>query len=79
MIHLLFWEDRSSTLPMQSSTSDLDKSTSSFLDKRYTIVLIGILLMSSQRRPAPGGGDIDHPTIKRINSLRMDGAIMKES
>jgi hypothetical protein len=34
--------------------------------------------MSSQRRPTPGGGDINHPTVKRINSLGMDGGIMKE-
>jgi hypothetical protein len=63
---------------MQSSTLDLDKSTSSSQEKRYTVVLIVILLMSSRRRPALGGGDINHPTIKRINSLGMDGGIMKE-
>jgi hypothetical protein len=34
--------------------------------------------MSSQRRPAPRGGDVDDPTDKRINSLGMDGRIMKE-
>jgi hypothetical protein len=28
--------------------------------------------MSSQRRPAPEGGDVNHPTVKRINSLGMD-------
>jgi hypothetical protein len=59
MIHLLFWEHRSSTLPMQSSTLDLDKSTSSYQQKRYAIVLTVILLMSSRRRPAPRGGDVN--------------------
>jgi hypothetical protein len=34
--------------------------------------------MGSQRRPTPGGGDVDHPTDKSINSLGMDGRIMKE-
>jgi hypothetical protein len=34
----LFWEDRSSTLPMLSSTLDLDKSTSNF-QKKYTLLL----------------------------------------
>jgi hypothetical protein len=29
--------------------------------------------MSSRRRPASGGGDVNHPTNKRINSLGMDG------
>jgi hypothetical protein len=34
--------------------------------------------MSSQRRPAPRGGDINHLTDKRTNSIRMDGEIMKK-
>jgi hypothetical protein len=50
----------------------MDKSTSSSLEKRYDVTLIVILLISSRRRPAPGG-DVDYPTKKRINSLRMDG------
>jgi hypothetical protein len=33
--------------------------------------------MSNRRRPALGG-DVDHPTDKRINSLGVDGRIMKE-
>jgi hypothetical protein len=48
------------------------------LEKRYAVVLTVILLMSSRRRPAPEGGDVDHPTVKRINSLGMDGWILKE-
>jgi hypothetical protein len=46
--------------------SDLDKSTSNFLEKKYTIISIVILLMSSQRRTALGG-DVDHPANKKIN------------
>jgi hypothetical protein len=61
---------------MQSSTLDLDKSTSNSLEKRYDVALIVILLMSSQRSLALGG-DVDHPADKRINSLRMDGGTMK--
>jgi hypothetical protein len=34
--------------------------------------------MSSRQRPTLRGGDVDHPTDKRINSLGMDGRIMKE-
>jgi hypothetical protein len=74
MIHLSFWEDRFSTLSMQSSTSHLDKSTSCSQEKRYAVVLIVILLMSSRRRPAPRG-EVDHPIDKRINSLGMDGGL----
>jgi hypothetical protein len=72
-------EDRSSTLPMQSSTSDLDKSTSSSLERRYVVTLTVILLMSSRRRIALGGGHVDHPTIKRINSLGMNGGLGRRS
>jgi hypothetical protein len=57
---------------------DLHKSTFSSQKKRYAIVLIVILLMSSRIRFAPKGGDVNRPTVKRINSLRMDGGIMKE-
>ena len=39
-------EDRSSTLPTRSSTSDLDKSTSNSLERRYAIISIVIPLMS---------------------------------
>jgi hypothetical protein len=76
MIHPSSWEDPSSTLPMQSSKLDLDKFTSSSLEKRYAVTLIVIVLMSSRRRPALGG-DVDHLADKRINSLRMDGGTMK--
>ena len=69
MIHLLYWEDRSSAQPTQSSTSDLDKSTSNSQKRRYTVILIVIPLMSSRRSPALGG-DIDHPETKRINPQR---------
>jgi hypothetical protein len=51
--------------------SDLDKSTSNSLEKRYAIISIVIPQVSSKRRPALGG-DIDHPNNKRINSLRMN-------
>jgi hypothetical protein len=67
-------EDRSSTLPMQSSMSDLGESTCSSLERKCVVTLIVILLMSSRRRPALGG-DVDHPADKRINSLRMDGGL----
>jgi hypothetical protein len=67
-------EDRSSTLPMQSSMSDLDESTCSSLERKCVVTLIVILLMSSRRRPALGG-DVDHSADKRINSLRMDGGL----
>jgi hypothetical protein len=75
-IHPSSWEDVSSTLPTQSSTSDLDKSTSNSLEKRYAVISIVILLMNNQRRPALGG-DVDHPDIKRINPRRVDGKNMK--
>jgi hypothetical protein len=54
--------------------SDLDKSTSNFLEKRYAVISIVILLMSSQRRTALGGG-IDHPVVKKINPCGMNGKI----
>ena len=57
---------------MRSSMSDLDKSTSNFLKKRYTVILIVIPLMSSKRSPAPGG-DVNHLKTKRINLQRMNG------
>jgi hypothetical protein len=66
MIHPSSWEDRSSTLLMQSSTSDLDKSTSNSLEKRYVVISIVIALMNSQKRFTPGG-DVDHPNDKGIN------------
>ena len=51
---------------MRSSTSDLDKSTSNSLEKRYTVISIAIPLMSRQRRPALRG-DVDHPNARRIS------------
>jgi hypothetical protein len=72
MIHSSSWEDRSSTILTQSSTSDSDKSTSNFLEKRYAIIPIVIALMSSQRRATPGG-DIDHPNDKGINPKELVG------
>ena len=72
MIHQSFLEDRSSTPPTRSSTSDLDKSISNSLDKRYVAISVVIPLMSSRRSPAPGG-DVDHPEIRRINLQRMNG------
>jgi len=62
-------EDRSSTLPTQLSTSDQDKATSNFQDKRYDAISIVIELMNNQRRFAPRG-DIDHPNARGINSQR---------
>ena len=71
MIHPSSWEDHSSTPPMRSSTSDLDKSTSNPLEKRYVVISIVILLMSSRRRTALGG-DVDHPDIKGTNPYGMN-------
>ena len=76
MIHLLYWEDRSSTQSTQSSTSDLDKSTSNSLEKRYTVISIVIPLMNNPRRPALGG-DVNHPNAERVNLQRMNGKKMK--
>jgi hypothetical protein len=76
MIHPSSLEDRSSTLPTQLSMSDLDKSTSNFLEKRYAAISIVIPLMNGRRRPA-SGGDTDHPNAKGINSLRMDEEKMR--
>jgi hypothetical protein len=70
-------EDRSSILAPQSSTSDLDKSTSNSLEKRYAAISIVILLMSSPRSPTPRG-DIDHPDTGRIDTQRMNGKKMKK-
>ena len=61
---------------MRSSTSDLDKSTSNSLEKRYVVILIVIPLMNSPRRPALGG-DVDHPNAERIYLQRMNGKKMK--
>ena len=77
MIHLLYWEDRSSTQPTQSSTLDLDKSTSNSLEKRYAVILIVIPLMNSPRRPDLGG-DVDHPNTGRINFQRMNVRNLKK-
>ena len=63
-------EDHSSTPPTRSSTSDLDKSTSNSLNKRYVAISIVIQLMNSQRRPAPRG-DADQPNARGINPQRM--------
>jgi hypothetical protein len=76
MIHPSSLEDHFSTLPMQSSTSDLDKSTSNSLEKRYVAISIVIPLMNSRRSPALGG-DVNHPNAKGINSPRMNGRKMK--
>ena len=75
MIHPSSLEDCSSTPPTRSSMSDLDKSTSNSLEKRYVVISIVILLMSSQRRTALGG-DVDHPNVKETNSYRMKGRKM---
>ena len=56
--------------------SDLDKSTSNSLEKRYAAVLVVIPLMSSQKRPTLGE-DVDHPNTRRINPQRIDGKKMK--
>jgi hypothetical protein len=56
--------------------SDLDKSTSNSLEKRYAVILIVILLMNSQRSPALEGY-VDHPNTERINLQRMDRKKMK--
>jgi hypothetical protein len=69
-------EDYSSTLPMRSSMSDLNKFTSNSLEKRYIIILIVIPLMNSQRRPARRG-DIDHPDARGMNPQRMRMKKMK--
>jgi hypothetical protein len=68
-------EDRSSTPLTWSSTSDLNKSTSNFLKKRYVVISIVIVLMSSRRRTALG--DVDHLTIKKINPDRMNGKVKR--
>jgi hypothetical protein len=75
-IHPLSWEDRSSTLPIQLSTSDLDKSTFNFLEERYAVISIVILHMNSQRRAALRG-DVDHPNVKGNNLQGTDGRKMK--
>ena len=56
--------------------SDLDRSTSNSLEKRYAVILIVIPLMNSQKSPALGG-HVDHPNAKGINSQRMNGKKMK--
>jgi hypothetical protein len=48
-IHPSSWKDRSSTLLMRSSTSDLDKSTFNSLEKRYAVISIVIPLMNSRK------------------------------
>ena len=72
MTHPSSLEDHSSTPLTQSSTSDLDRSTSNSLEKRYAVILIVILLMNSQRRVALGG-DVDHPNVKGTNPDGMNG------
>ena len=59
-----------------SSTSNLDKSTSNSIEKRYAVISIVIPLMNNLRRPALWG-DIDHPNVGRINLQRMNGKKMK--
>ena len=70
-IHPSSLEDRSSTPPTRSSMSDLDKSTSNSLEKRYAVILIVTLLMSSQRRTALRG-DVNHPDIEGTNPCGMN-------
>ena len=53
MIHPSSLEDRSSTPPTQSSMLDLDKSTSSSLERRYAAISIVIPLMNNQRNQLP--------------------------
>ena len=60
----------------RSSTSDLDKSTSNSLKKRYVVISIVISLMNRQRR-ATLEGDIDHPDVKGTNPYGMNGRKMK--
>jgi hypothetical protein len=55
---------------------DLDKFTSSSLEKRYAIFSIVILLMNNRRRIALGG-DVDHPNIMGTNLDGMSGKRMK--
>ena len=76
MIHPSSLEDRSLKLQTQSSTSDLNNSTTNSLEKRYAVILIVIPLMSSQRRPTLGG-DANHPNVGRINPQRIDRKKMK--
>ena len=76
MVHPSSLEGRSSTPQTQSSTLDLDKSTSNSLERRYAAISIVIPLMNSPRRLALGG-DVDHPDAKRVNSQRVDGNKMK--
>ena len=71
-IHLSSLEDHSSTPPTRSSMSDLDKSTSNSLEKRYAVISIVILIMNSRRRVAPGV-DVDHPNVKGTNPDGMNG------
>ena len=75
-MYLSSLEDHSSTPPMRSSRSDLDKSTSNSLERRYVVISIVIPLMNSPRRPALGG-DVNHPNAGRINLQRMNGKKMK--
>jgi hypothetical protein len=65
-MYLSSLEDRSLTLPTQSSMSDLHKSTFNSQEKRYVAISIVIPLINSQRRPAPRG-DIEHPNAGGIN------------
>ena len=74
MIHPSSWEDRSSTPPMRSSKSDLDNYISNSLEKRYVVISIVILLMSSWRRTALGG-DVYHLDVKGTNPDGMNGKI----
>jgi hypothetical protein len=51
---------------------DLDKSTSNSLKKKYVVISIVRLLMSSRRRTAPGGY-VGHLDVKRTNPNGMNG------
>jgi len=69
-MYLASLEYCSSTLPMRSSTSDQDKSTSNFQDKRYGAISIVIQLMNNQRRSIPRE-DIDHPKSQRMKKEKL--------
>jgi hypothetical protein len=66
----LWLEDRSSTQLKQSSTWDQERSTSSSLLRRYTVISIVIQLMDNQRR-IDQGGDVVQPNTTRISFWMM--------
>jgi hypothetical protein len=66
----------SSTLLTRSSTLDLDKSTSNFLEKRYAVISTVIQLTNNQRRAALEG-DVNHPDVKGTNLYGISGKKMR--